>query len=122
MVALRLKVVLHEGLLTAAVPEVEHQVSKEADVGVLNVDRRSEPHRVACEIVGKDDRAHRRLAGARLAHQQHLLQHTERSSLARAYNQPHTEQRAQRASLGRYSAPFLRDSTLYKEQKKKEQH
>ena len=41
VVALRLKVVLHEGFLPTAVPEVENEVSKEADVGMLDVDSSS---------------------------------------------------------------------------------
>ena len=110
VVALRLEVVLHEGLLPAAVPQVEHQVPKEAHVRVLDVDRRSEPHRVACEVVGEDDRAHRRLAGARLAHQQHLLQHDDlrrswqqlcKPTLAAAARQRKIRSTAWRRLLGR---------------------
>ena len=48
VVALRLKIVLHEGLLAAAVPQVEHEVSQEAHVRVLHIDGRAEPHGVAC--------------------------------------------------------------------------
>lgn len=37
VVSLTGKVVLHEGLLATTVPQVQHQVSKEADMGVLNI-------------------------------------------------------------------------------------
>ena len=69
VVALRLEVVLHEGLLPAAVPQVEHQVSQESHVGVLDVNRRAEPHGVSGEVVGKDYTPHGGLAAAALAHQ-----------------------------------------------------
>ena len=38
VLSLRREVVLHEGLLAAAVPQVEAEVAEELDVGVLDVD------------------------------------------------------------------------------------
>lgn len=73
VVALCGQVVLHEGVLAPAVPEVEGQVAEEADVRVLDVDRGAQPPCVLGDVVGEDDGAHRGLAGAALAHQQHLL-------------------------------------------------
>ena len=70
---LRLKVRLHVGLLAAAVPEVEHEVAKEANVRVLDVLGVAEARRLTRNVVGKDDGAHRRLAGVALAHEQHLF-------------------------------------------------
>lgn len=52
-----------------------YQVSKQFDVGMFDVDGGAEPPRVPGDVVGEDDGPHRRLPGARLAHQQHLLLH-----------------------------------------------
>ena len=73
VVALRLKVRFHVGLLAPAVPEVEHEVAKEANVRVLDVLGVAEARRLTRNVVGKDDGAHRRLAGVALAHEQHLF-------------------------------------------------
>lgn len=56
----------------SAVPEIEHQVAHELDVAVLHVNRRAQPPHVLCDIVAEDNGAHRRLARAALAHEQHL--------------------------------------------------
>ena len=40
--ALRREVRIHEGILTAAVPEVENEIAEEADVVLLDVDGRAE--------------------------------------------------------------------------------
>ena len=58
VVPLRRKVVLHEGLLTAAVPEVEHQVAEQPHVAVLHVNGGPQPPRVSRDEVGKDDGTH----------------------------------------------------------------
>ena len=44
-------------------------------MGVFDVDGGAEPPRVPGDVVGEDDAPHRRLAGTRLAHEQHLLLH-----------------------------------------------
>ena len=44
-------------------------------MGVFDVDGGAEPPRVPGDVVGEYDAPHRRLAGARLAHEQHLLLH-----------------------------------------------
>ena len=72
-VPLRVKVALVEAKLPAAVPKVEHEVAQEAHVGVLHVESGAEPHCVPCHVVRENDAAHRRLAGAGLTHQKHLL-------------------------------------------------
>ena len=41
-------------------------------MAVLYVDCRTEPANILGDIIAEDDRAHRRLARAALAHQQHL--------------------------------------------------
>ena len=74
-VLLRLEVVVHEGVLAAAVPQRQDEVAQEADVRVLDAQGRAQAHRVARKVVGEDDRAHRRLAAAALPHQQHLSLH-----------------------------------------------
>jgi len=56
----------------SAVPEVQHQIAHELDIAVLHVDGRAKASHVLCDIVAEDDASHRRLAGAALAHQQHL--------------------------------------------------
>ena len=44
-------------------------------MGVFDVDGGAEPPGVPGDVVGEDDAPHRRLAGARLAHEQHFLLH-----------------------------------------------
>ena len=50
--ALRREVRIHEGVLAAAVPEVEDEVAEETDVVLLDVDRRAEARRERGGIVG----------------------------------------------------------------------
>jgi len=83
------EIVLDEAILTAkvslsrlaicwpavspsAVPEIEHEVSHELDVAVLDVDCRAQPTDIFGDIVTEDDASHRRLASSALAHQQYL--------------------------------------------------
>ena len=73
VVPLRGEVVLHEGLLTPTVPEVEDQIAQEPHVRVLHVNGGPQPPRVPGDEVGEDDGPHAGLAGPRLAHQQNLL-------------------------------------------------
>ena len=73
VVALRGEVVLHEGLLTPAVPEVEDEVAQQPHVRVLHVYGGSQPSGVPSYEVGEDDGPHARLTRARLSHQQNLL-------------------------------------------------
>ena len=54
VLSLRREVVLHEGLLAAAVPQVEAEVAEELDVGVLDVDGGAEPAGVPRDVVGED--------------------------------------------------------------------
>lgn len=67
VVPLLLEIVLHEGILPAAVPEVEGEVAEEADVGVLDVDGGTEAARIFGDVVGEDDAAHGGFAGAGFA-------------------------------------------------------
>ena len=46
----------------STVPEIEHQVSHELDIAVLDVDCRAQPTDVFGDIVAKHDASHRRLA------------------------------------------------------------
>src|ERR1700759_4886991 len=57
----------------AAIPEIESQVSHELSMAVFNIDGCSKPTDVFRHIVTEDDRPHRRLSGATLAHQEHLF-------------------------------------------------
>lgn len=56
----------------SAVPQVQHQVPHELDVAVLDINGGAQAAHVLGDIVAEDDGAHRRLAGAALAHEQHL--------------------------------------------------
>eukprot|EP00588_Corethron_pennatum_P011397 CAMPEP_0194269030 /NCGR_PEP_ID=MMETSP0169-20130528/3263_1 /TAXON_ID=218684 /ORGANISM="Corethron pennatum, Strain L29A3" /LENGTH=301 /DNA_ID=CAMNT_0039010521 /DNA_START=125 /DNA_END=1026 /DNA_ORIENTATION=+ len=71
--AVPLEVGLVEGVLAAAVPEVQDEVPQKTHVVVLHVERGGEAHGVAREEVGEDDGAHGRLARVGLAHQQDFL-------------------------------------------------
>ena len=73
IVPLRREVVLHEGLLAAAVPEVEHQVTQEPHVTVLHINGGPQPPRVPRDEVGEDDGPHTGLTRPRLSHQQHFF-------------------------------------------------
>lgn len=44
--------------LTAAIPEIEHQVAQEAHMTVLYVDRGAQPSSVPCNVIGEDDGSH----------------------------------------------------------------
>lgn len=70
--SLRLKVVLHERLLTAAVPQIEHQIAEKPNVTVLHIDGSAQSPGVSSDVVGEDDRSHAGLARTRLAHKQYL--------------------------------------------------
>lgn len=48
---LRGKIAVHERILATAVPEVEHQVTEEADVILFYVDGRTEPRGQRCGII-----------------------------------------------------------------------
>ena len=61
IIPLRGEVVLHERLLSTAIPQVEHEVAEETYVRVFHVDSRTETTRVASDVVCKDDRSHARL-------------------------------------------------------------
>ena len=69
VVSLWRKVVLHEGLLAAAVPQVEHEVAEQPHVRVLHVDGGAEPPRVPGDEVREDDGPHAGLPRPWLPHQ-----------------------------------------------------
>lgn len=75
VVPLAREVVLHERVLAAAVPQVQHQVAQESHMRVLDVYCGSETTGVSGDVVREDDRPHARLSRAALTHQQHLLLH-----------------------------------------------
>lgn len=58
--------------LPSAVPKIQHQVSHELDIGVLDVNRGAQPTNILGDIVAKDNAPHRRLSSSALAHEQHL--------------------------------------------------
>ena len=72
--SLRSKVVFHKGFLASTIPQIQHQIAQKTNVAVFNVDRDAQTHRVTSDVVGKNNRPHRRLATARFAHQQNLLE------------------------------------------------
>ncbi|CAM9184578.1 unnamed protein product, partial [Heterosigma akashiwo] len=72
-VPLGVEVGLVEGVLAAAVPQVQHQPAEEAHVRVLHVEGGRQPHRVPCQVVREDDTPHRGLSRPRLPHQDDFL-------------------------------------------------
>ena len=58
--------------LPSTVPEIQHQVSHELDIAVLDINGGAETAHVLGHVVAEDNAAHGRLAGAALAHEQHL--------------------------------------------------
>lgn len=80
--------------LPAAVPEIEHEVSHEFDIAVLDVDCCSESTDIFGDVVAEDDSPHRRLARATFAHQQHF-------PLLLAARDVHLESTKQAGPIGR---------------------
>ena len=58
--------------LPATIPQVEHEISHEFDVTVLDIDRSTQPPNIFGDVVTENYSSHRRLPSAALAHQQHL--------------------------------------------------
>lgn len=71
-VRLVLYVRLGVSTLPSTIPEIEHEIAHEAYVTVLDIDGSAQSSNILGHVVAEDDGAHRRLARARLAHQQHL--------------------------------------------------
>lgn len=67
VVALRGEVVVDEGVLAAAVPQIEGEAAEEADVVMLDVDGGAEAASIFGDIVGEDDGAHGGFTGAGFA-------------------------------------------------------
>jgi len=56
----------------SAIPQIEHQITHEPDITVLNINGCSKSPDILGYIVAEDDRPHGTLAGSRFAHEQHL--------------------------------------------------
>ena len=67
---LRVEVAVHEGVLPAAVPQVERQVAHEFGVRVFHVDGGAQAADVARDEVAEDYAAHAGFAGAGFAHEE----------------------------------------------------
>lgn len=61
---------LRFGCIPSTVPEVEYKTPKEFDCTVLNIYCCTQAANIFGDIIAEDDTAHRRLARARLAHQE----------------------------------------------------
>ena len=72
MIALRLKVLLHEAVLTAAIPQRQHKVAKEAHSLLVYLDCESDFVRVTGQIVCENDTSHRGFACTRTTHKENL--------------------------------------------------
>ncbi len=71
--ALSLEVLLHEHILTTAVPKRKHKVPQKSNTMLIDIDCESYAICVSCEVVSENDRPHRRLASAHATHKQHLF-------------------------------------------------
>lgn len=58
VLTLRLEVLLHEHVLTAAVPQSQHEVAKEAHSMLINIDCECDAVSVTCQIVRENDTSH----------------------------------------------------------------
>ena len=56
----------------STIPQIEGEVAHELDMAVLHINGSTEAPHILGDIVAEDDRAHRGLARATLAHQEHL--------------------------------------------------
>jgi hypothetical protein len=79
------EVLLHEGVLPAAVPQVERQRAHELELVLLPLHGVADLLRVLRREVRENHRVHRRLARARVPHQKHLLHRTDMTKI----NIPH---------------------------------
>ena len=67
------KILFHEGVLSAAVPEVEGESAHELDFVLLTFDGVSDFTSVFGRKVGEDDRVHGGFAGTGVPHEEHFL-------------------------------------------------
>ena len=73
MLSLRLEVLLHEHVLTAAVPECEHQVAQKAHSVLVDIHCEGDTVSISGEVVRENDTSHGCLAGALSAHEEHFF-------------------------------------------------
>lgn len=73
VVTLSSQVILNEAVLTSAIPQIKGDITKEAQLRVLDVDCGTEAVGVECSVVTKDDAPHRALSRATAADKQQLL-------------------------------------------------
>lgn len=66
---LALEELLHEEILTTAIPKREHQVAQKPDARFGHVDGESDSVSISSKIVGEDDRSHGGLTSANSAHE-----------------------------------------------------
>lgn len=59
--------------MPATIPQIQCQISHELRMAVLHVNCRTQAAHIFCDVIAEDDRAHRGLARAALAHEQHLF-------------------------------------------------
>lgn len=72
MVTLRLKVLLHEAVLTTTIPKREHKIAQEAHSLLVDVYCECYFVSVSRQVVGENDRPHRGFTGSHSAHKEDL--------------------------------------------------
>ena len=70
---LRLEVLLHEKILTTAIPKWKHQIAQKPDPMLIHIMGVSDAVGIASEVICKNDGAHRRFTCAHPAHQKNFL-------------------------------------------------
>ena len=69
VLSLTLEELLHEEVLTSTIPKRENQVAQKPDARFGDVDGESDSIGITSQIIGKDDRSHRRLTRANSTHE-----------------------------------------------------
>jgi len=70
VIALRLKVLLHEAILTTTIPQGEHEVAKESHSLLVDIHSECDLVGISGQVVGENDTSHGCLAGGTTAHQE----------------------------------------------------
>jgi len=70
---LALEELLHEKILTAAIPKRQHKIPQESHARLGHINSKRDSVGITSQVVGEDDRSHRCLTGAYSAHEEHFL-------------------------------------------------
>ena len=73
VISLREEELLHEGILTTAIPKRKYKITQKSNTSFGNIDSKSDSVGIPCQIVCENDGSHRCLTCSYTAHEEHLL-------------------------------------------------